>query len=364
MNNKDRTQTFIVVFLADFDEALKYATAKILAERFQKEITEKLLHVIKAFPQYYPQLSQLKIKYGDSQDRTMWRSKQNIDFAYLMCYCQELSTYYLHLEDDVIASPSVFPKLYDFISSQEKPWPFLDVSAMGHVAKVYHSQDLGSIASYLYLLYDEMPVDWLIAYWRLITDPSGMARVVVTPASLFQHKGLRSSLRDKEWLVNQSYDRYFDTYDHKYKGLNPPASVFSSISPSQGLPQDAYRSGNNYFWGKQIKSNDAVIVKFDTAVKVNQVFVDTGSNLATGDWLKSGVLQASFLSSDHKARPHRTSTSSSSCGDFQTITAFEQGRANITFERFKETVCLRILVTGSQTEWLFLREIDVWQADI
>ena len=278
-----------------------------------------------------------------------------------MCYCKELSTYYLHLEDDVIASPSVFPKLHDFISSREKPWPLLDVSAMGHVAKVYHSQDLGSIASYLYLLYDEMPVDWLIAYWRLIKDNSGGEQVIVPPASLFDHKGVRSSLREKE-LVYKSYDRYFDIYDHKYKGLNPLAVVLSSISPSRGLPQDAYRSGNNYFWGKQIKSNDSVIVKFDTAVQVKQVFVDTGSNLATRDWLKSGVLQASFLSSDHKARPHRTN--SSSCGDFQTITAFKQGRANITYENFKDTVCLRILVTGSQTEWLFLREIDVWQADI
>ena len=360
MNDKDRAQTFIVVFLADFNEAMKRATAKTLSKLFPREIKENLLHVIEAFPQYYPQLSRLKLKFGDSQDRTMWRSKQNIDFAFLMCYCQGLSTYYLHLEDDVIPSPSVFPKLHDFVSSQVKPWPILDVSALGHVAKMYHSTDLGNIASFLYLLYDEMPVDLLIGYWRAIKEPAN-AGIIAPAASLFQHKGLRSSLKEKEWLLNQSYDRYFDLYDYKYKGLNPPAKVWSSITPGIGLPQDAYRSGIKYFWGKQIKVNDSVIVKFHSVVNVKQVFVDTGSNIASRDWLKSGVFQASFVSRNYDAQLHGTNLSS--CGQFKTIAPFEQGRVNITFDNFKETACLRILVTQNQTEWLFLREIDVWKAN-
>ncbi|KAJ7377747.1 Alpha-1,3-mannosyl-glycoprotein 4-beta-N-acetylglucosaminyltransferase C [Desmophyllum pertusum] len=109
MSQKE-TRHFIVVFLADFDETLKMATANTLSELFQKEIEEDFLHVIEAFPQYYPKLLKLKVKFGDSQNRTKWRSKQNIDFAFLMCYCQDLSHHYLHVEDDVIASPSFFWK--------------------------------------------------------------------------------------------------------------------------------------------------------------------------------------------------------------------------------------------------------------
>ncbi|KAL9964435.1 hypothetical protein ACROYT_G028078 [Oculina patagonica] len=360
MKDVDKTQTFIVVFLADLNETLKYVAAKDLAVTFREEIEENLLHVIGAFPQYYPKLSKLILKFGDSEDRTKWRSKQNIDFAFLMCYCQELSDYYLHLEDDVTTSPSFFPKLHDFISSQEKPWPILDISALGHVAKVYHSKDLGNIASYFYLMYDEMPVDWLIGHWREIKAP-GNAGFIGPAASLFQHEGIRSSLKEKTWLLNQTYDRYFDVYDQKYKGLNPPASVLSSIPPSKGNPQDAYRRGSEYFWGKQIKVNDSVTVKFHSVVKIKRVFVDTGSNLAIKDWLKSGVLQASFVSQNNNAQMHGTNTSS--CGYFETIAPFEQGRANITFDNSKQTVCLRILVAQNQPEWLFLREIDVWQAD-
>ena len=348
-----------MVFLADFDKKLKMAVTKVLSEHFRREAQENILHVIEAFPEYYPMLSNLKLKFGDSKDRTMWRSKQNIDFAFLMCYCKNLSKYYLHIEDDAIASPSVFQKLHDFISSQKRPWPILDVSALGHVAKVYQSQDLEQIAAFLFVMYDEMPVDLLIGYWRAIKDPFN-PDVIWPPPSLFQHKGIRSSLKEKEWFANDSYDRYFDVYDHKYKGLNPPADVSSSIPPSEGSPQDAYRSGIGYFWGKQVKINDSVIIRFDSAVNVKQVFVDTGSNFAQEDWLKSGVLQASFVSKSNSDALH--GASSSNCEHFETIAAFEQGRANITFEIAKQTRCLRILVTKNQFQWLFLREIDVWQA--
>lgn len=43
------------------------------------------------------------------------------------------------------------------------------------------------------------------------------------------------------------------------------------------------RGGSGYFWGKTVHTNDHVTVKFDQAVNVEKVFVDTGSNLAVND---------------------------------------------------------------------------------
>ena len=352
MNDVDRKQTFIVVFLADFNETMKTAVATNLLELFHKEIEEDILHVIETSPQYYPKLTNLKLKFGDSQNRTRWRSKQNIDFAFLMCYCKNLATYHLHIEDDVTASPSVFQKLRDFISSQVKDWPILDVSAMGHVAKVYKSKDLENIASYFFLMYDEKPVDLLVGHWRTIKNPEN-PRVILPEGSFFQHRGNRSSLREKKWKKNIWNDRYFDVYDHKYKGLNPPADVSSSIASNKGNPQDAYRSGFGYFWGKHVKMNDHVTVKFNSAVNVKQVFVDTGSNLALKDLLKFGVLQASFASSGGAI--------STSCGEFKTVGSFVGGKANVTLHDSQKIDCLRILVTQHQSEYIFLREIDVWE---
>ena len=35
-------------------------------------------------------------------DRIKWRSKQSLDFAFLMMYAKDRGTYYVQLEDDVI----------------------------------------------------------------------------------------------------------------------------------------------------------------------------------------------------------------------------------------------------------------------
>ena len=37
--------------------------------------------------------------------RSKWRTKQNIDFSYLMMYAQSRGRYYCQMEDDVIAKP-------------------------------------------------------------------------------------------------------------------------------------------------------------------------------------------------------------------------------------------------------------------
>ncbi|XP_022785062.1 LOW QUALITY PROTEIN: alpha-1,3-mannosyl-glycoprotein 4-beta-N-acetylglucosaminyltransferase C-like [Stylophora pistillata] len=282
MNDAEKNKTFMAVFLADFDKILKANAALDLLKLFRKE---NLLHVIEISPEYYPDLSNVRLKYGASQERSAWRSKQNLDFAFLMCYCRKLSTYYLHIEDDVMASPSLIQKMDEFISSIDGYWPILDISTMGHVAKVYQAKDLENVASYFYLMYTKCP-----------------------------------------WI-----------------------------------PQDAYRSGYGYFWGRQVQPNDHVTVKFDQADNTEKVFVDTGSNLAKNDWLRVGVLQANFESGEAINKWSSPAASAQSCGDFATVGSFVEGKANVTFVDSPKIKCLRIVVTQSQAEWLFLREIDVWE---
>ena len=188
--------TYIVIFLADLHEPPRFRAKAEILKSFGKYIDQGLVTVIEAYPEYYPPLTNLKKKYGDSNTRITWRSKENVDTSFVMCYCKDLSQYYIHLEDDVISSPSFFPKLQDFINAQGSTfWPMLDVAVQGSVAKVYRSQQLGNIASYFYLMYDEMPTDWLMGVWRQIKEPKPEDRL--PPASLFQHIGDRSSLKEK-----------------------------------------------------------------------------------------------------------------------------------------------------------------------
>jgi len=100
---------------------------------------------------------------------------------------------------------------------------------MGHVAKIYHANDLENLATYFYLMYDEIPVDWLITYWRKIKcDDPDHQKPSFPPASLFQHIGSHSSFAENKGRdTNPFREKYFDQYDLKYKGLNPLANISS-----------------------------------------------------------------------------------------------------------------------------------------
>ena len=350
-SDNEKEDIYIVIFLADLDGPQKSATAAELSRRFGKYIDQGLLILIEAYPEFYPSLTNIKERFGDSYSRRFWRSKQNVDTAFVMCYCRQLSQYYLHLEDDVKSSPSFVTKLRDLVKRERDVFFLLDVAVKGNVAKAYHSQDLETSASFFYLFYDEMPIDVLMGHLRKIKGP-GVSQWKVPMASLFQHLGTNSSFAENI-RGNRSLEPRFDQYDQKYKGLNPPATVTSSLSPHKGKPQDAYDKGSGYFWGKSPKEGDYVLIKFHTATTVQKVFVDTGSYQASRDLLKSGVLQATFESAEQIKREN-------SCENFETFGSFDKGKVKVFLEKSKKIICLRIFVTQNQKEFIFLREIDVW----
>ncbi|KAL9950749.1 hypothetical protein ACROYT_G043304 [Oculina patagonica] len=354
-SDEGRREIFIVIFLADFDDAPKSTVLTEISNRFEKNINQGFIRVIFAPMEFYPPLSNVKKKFGDSPQRIFWRSKQNIDFTFLMCYCHGLSQYYLHLEDDVLPAPSFYPKLRDFIFSVKTPWPILDACFEGHVAKVYHGNDLENLATYFYLMYDEMPVDWLIIFWRKIKyDRPYDQEFIFPPASLFQHLGTHSSFAENKNRRKMG-EQYFDQYDVKYKGLNPPAIIRSQMTSNHGLPQDAYNKGYGYFWTKELKKDDFIIVEFTSAVTVRKVLVDTGSYIAPKDQLQAAVLQASF-------KNEQQISESSKCKDFETVGEFKKGKVEVTFDGAgKNITCLQVLVTSTPANWIFFREIDVWQ---
>ena len=348
LSEADKKNTYIAIFLADLHEPPKSRAKAEILKSFGKYIDQGLVKVIEAYPEYYPPLTNLKKKYGDSNTRTTWRSKENVDATFVMCYCKDLSQYYIHLEDDVISSPSFFPKLQEFINAENvKPWSFLDATIKGSKAKVFRSQDLGNIASYFYLMYDEMPIDWLMGIWRQIKEPKPEDRL--PPSSLFQHIGDKSSLQENGMSGIHQKEPFFDQYDQKHMGRNPPAVVTSSLSSYQGQPQDAYNKGSGYFWAKDVGKDDYVLIKFNKPTAVQEVIVETACHQAQNDLLKSADLQASFEPAE-----------GDSCGSFQTFGSFSGGKAKISLDKSKKVICLRILVTQAQTEWVYLREIDVW----
>ena len=98
-----------------------------------------MIEVVSPSPAYYPDMNKLRLTLGDSMERVRWRSKQNLDFSYLMSYCQPKGTFYVQLEDDILAKPSYITEMKKFalgkIASKE-PWFVLDFCQLGFIGEI------------------------------------------------------------------------------------------------------------------------------------------------------------------------------------------------------------------------------------
>lgn len=109
--------------------------------RLPEAVNSGLVDIIAPSPEYYPDFSKLRITLGDSEDRVRWRSKQNLDYVFLMMYCQPKGSFYVQLEDDVVAKPqfhTIMKKtaLQRIADGQE--WFILDFCRLGFIGKIYH----------------------------------------------------------------------------------------------------------------------------------------------------------------------------------------------------------------------------------
>jgi len=98
--------------------------------------------IIAPTPEYYPDFSKLRLTLGDSKDRVIWRSKQNLDYAFIMMYCQPKGSFYVQIEDDIITKPQFHTimkntALQRIANGQE--WFLLDFGELGFIGKTRFS---------------------------------------------------------------------------------------------------------------------------------------------------------------------------------------------------------------------------------
>ena len=71
---------------------------------------------------------------GDPSERVQWRSKQNLDYAFLMMYAQWRGTFYVQLEDDILTKPYFVATMRDFAlekNAAHEPWFVIDFCQLG-----------------------------------------------------------------------------------------------------------------------------------------------------------------------------------------------------------------------------------------
>ncbi|KAJ8265782.1 hypothetical protein COCON_G00148810 [Conger conger] len=343
----------VVVFLADFDTGWNERTAREIADRFSVPILKGQLLVVHAPQSYYPPLEGLKRNFNDSAARVHFRSKQNVDYAFLFGFSANLSSYYIMLEDDVTCAKGFLTGIRKFIRSQGQAyWVTLEFSKLGYIGKLYHSKDLPQLARFLFLFYQEMPCDWLLNHFNMLLTQKDTIR---SKPSLFQHVGLYSSFGG---TLNRLKDDEFE----EYPGIladNPPANIWTDISQFEKYTADkAYSNRAGYFWGKTPAVGNHFTVVLHNPAVFTRVVIVTGSKDRRKDILES----AEVAVGQNLVKTRKGPT----CSEFIKLGHLVKGqfdRKNIEKEIGTSLSCLRIKVTNKQQEWVVIQDINIWIKD-
>lgn len=365
---EERASMVVVVLLADFDAGWRNATVAQIQSRFPSELDQGQLLVLHVAQDFYPPLqgagvsphmcadrccgldvflappAGLKRNYNDPPNRVTFRSKQNVDYAFLINYSAGLSRYYLQLEDDVACASSFLTHIRRRTEEQEakkSPWVVIEFSLLGYIGKLYKSADAPLLARFLFLFYQEMPCDWLMSHFReLLTQKE----TIVFKPSLFQHMGTFSSFNGNQNLLK---DKNFQ----EELEPNPEANLFTDMSVyQQNVPKLAWENAGQHFWARSIKKGNTLTAVLAAPAVFTSILVETG--VEGRDLLESGQVEI--------GRDAISTSAGKSCGEFTPVGTFTNGRFEadgLDKEHGSASSCLRIRVSADQHNWLIVRKI-------
>uniref|UniRef100_A0A8C1X2T3 Alpha-1,3-mannosyl-glycoprotein 4-beta-N-acetylglucosaminyltransferase B n=1 Tax=Cyprinus carpio TaxID=7962 RepID=A0A8C1X2T3_CYPCA len=275
----EKEDCVIVVFIAETDQQYANSVADNLKRLFPGEIQSGLLEIISPSIHFYPDFSHLKESFGDPKERVRWRTKQNLDYCFLMMYAQTKGTYYVQLEDDIVARPNYFTTMKNFALQQpSEEWMILEFSQLGFIGKMFKSLDLPLIVEFMLMFYKDKPIDWLLDHimWVKVCNPEKDAkhcdrqkanlRIRFKP-SLFQHVGTHSSLAGK---IQKLKDKDFGKQTLHKGHANPLAEVTTSLKTYQHFTLEKAYLGEDFFWAFTPVAGDFIRIRFFTPVRVER----------------------------------------------------------------------------------------------
>ncbi|XP_062372506.1 LOW QUALITY PROTEIN: alpha-1,3-mannosyl-glycoprotein 4-beta-N-acetylglucosaminyltransferase C-like [Sardina pilchardus] len=345
-SKEELSEMVVVVLLADFDLAWVKETRQKITSAFHVHLNQGELLVIHASQDLYPPLTGLKRNFNDAPDRVTFRSKQNVDYSFLVHFSANLSQYFIMVEDDVLCAQGFLSAIRKHVLKMGSTrWTTLEFSKLGYIGKLYHSEDLPLLARFLLLFYQEMPCDFLLSHFRTLLMQD---KVIRMRPSLFQHMGKFSSFLG-------TYNGLKDDEFVEEPADNPPAEVLTNIEPYKDKsPVNAYNQGSDFFWGLSPKQGDYFMVMFNQPVLLSRISIETGSE--NKYILLNAVVEV--------GRVIEKSHTPSSCSDLHSLGLLNAGQFEMRniYETVKSTVaCLNIRVTQKQNDWVRIQNIRVWE---
>ncbi|XP_036158106.1 alpha-1,3-mannosyl-glycoprotein 4-beta-N-acetylglucosaminyltransferase A isoform X2 [Myotis myotis] len=329
---EEKLDCVIVVFIGETDIDYVHGVIASLEKEFSKEISSGLVEIISPPGSYYPDLTNLKTTFGDSKERVRWRTKQNLDYCFLMMYAQEKGIYYIQLEDDIIAKPNYFNTIKNFalqLSSEE--WMILEFSQLGFIGKMFQAPDLTLIVEFIFMFYKEKPIDWLLDHilWVKVCNPEKDA--------------------DKDYMKPLLLKIH----------VNPPAEVSTSLKVYQGHTLEKTYMGEDFFWAITPTAGDYILFKFDKPVNVESYLFHSGNQEHPGDILLNTSVEVLPFKSEGLEISKETKDKRLEDGYFR-IGKFENGVAEgMVDPSLNPIAAFRLSVIQNSAVWAILNEIHI-----
>ncbi|XP_059170781.1 alpha-1,3-mannosyl-glycoprotein 4-beta-N-acetylglucosaminyltransferase B-like [Physella acuta] len=305
LNEEEAKDCLIVVFIAEpWDKAFTDEVTKQIQSEFMDALSSGLLEVIVPPAGFYPDLNNLKETFGDPKERVKWRTKQNLDYAFLMLYARPKAMYYVQMEDDVVAKPGYLNIMKTFALQQKEEWIMLEFSALGFIGKMFKSSDIPTIVEFFLMFHADKPIDWLLDHylWVKVCNPeqdvngSGPPDLFwIVPKhcqrmiqsvrrrfkpSLFQHIGVESSLKGK---VQKLKDRDFGKAGLYRAHVNPAVQLASSLKTYQKYALSKAYIGETFFWASNPSKGDIIDFKYDPPIHIEMYLFRSGNLDHPGD---------------------------------------------------------------------------------
>ncbi|KAK6627539.1 hypothetical protein RUM44_010017 [Polyplax serrata] len=361
MNPKERNDTLIVVLIAETDMDYVIHISNQIEIQFAEHLHSGLIDVIAPHSSYYPDLNNLKQTLGDSPERVKWRSKQNLDFALLMMYCQSKATFYVQLEDDILAKKNFITTMKTFALkkiAKKDPWFVLVFCQLGFIGKMFRCVELPMVIQFFLMFFNDKPVDWLLddllttRVCRMDLQPKDCKVVktklwVTYKPSLFQHIGTHSSLKGK---VQKLKDKQFGKVTLFHPHWNPEAKVESVIKHYKDHTFERAYKGNTFFWGLKPYAGDVLTITFDVPTTI------------TGYLFRSGNIEHPndmFVNTTVEALPVASVLGNSTADGYVVLGEFDSGgiaRGHVHVNMGPIKV-LRLHVHSDIDNWVILSEI-------
>nr|XP_003476867.1 alpha-1,3-mannosyl-glycoprotein 4-beta-N-acetylglucosaminyltransferase-like protein MGAT4D [Cavia porcellus] len=194
----------VIISVADSNEDYVKWVGDMVTKKFYSQVKSGSLEVISVPDFFYPSMLHEEPT-DDAQKKKRWRIKQVLDFCVLMAYAQPKATYYLQLQDNIIAKKTYFIELIQFVSNMtSNDWFCIQFSALGFTGKLFKSKDLPGFLHFFLMFYKEKRIDLLldeIFHIKICDAEEKLEKCVKRKremcieynSPLFQHVGMQSS---------------------------------------------------------------------------------------------------------------------------------------------------------------------------